>query len=68
MAEFLNNEKEVWVRDCYACADANFRISIRVINENPWSNLFASNMFIRPIEDELDSFKARMAYHSCTLI
>ena len=57
MAEFLNNEKEVWVRDCYACADANFRISIRVINENPWSNLFASNMFIRPIEDELDSFK-----------
>jgi phosphoenolpyruvate carboxykinase (ATP) len=57
LAEFLNNEREVWVRDCYACADTNFRMSIRVVNENPWSNLFASNMFIRPNEEELNSFK-----------
>ncbi|HEX5155476.1 MAG TPA: phosphoenolpyruvate carboxykinase (ATP) [Parafilimonas sp.] len=57
LSEFLNKEKEVWVRDCYACADPNFRISIRVVNENPWSNLFASNMFIRPNEDELETFK-----------
>src|SRR4029079_7444095 len=26
-------------------------------NENPWSNLFAYNMFLRPTEDELDNFK-----------
>jgi phosphoenolpyruvate carboxykinase (ATP) len=55
--EFLNNKKEVWIRDCYACADTNFQVSIRVINENPWSNLFASNMFIRPNEEELETFK-----------
>ena len=24
-------------------------MNIRVINENPWSNLFAYNMFLRPI-------------------
>src|SRR5580765_7262083 len=23
LSEFLNSEKEVWVRDCYACADTN---------------------------------------------
>ena len=48
--------KEIWVRDCYACADDNFRLRLRVINENPWSNLFCYNMFIRPGQDELDDF------------
>jgi phosphoenolpyruvate carboxykinase (ATP) len=57
LVKFLDNQHEVWVRDCYACADSNYRISVRVINENPWSNLFALNMFIRPDEHELDSFE-----------
>lgn len=50
-------EKEIWVRDCYACADPAYRLNIRVINENPWSNLFAYNMFLRPEEKELDNFQ-----------
>ncbi len=50
------SSKEVWVRDNFACADPDYRINIRVINENPWSNLFAYNMFIRPSEKELDGF------------
>ena len=49
-------DKEIWVRDCYACADPAYRVNIRVINENPWSNLFAHNMFLRPEEDELENF------------
>ncbi|CAN5127132.1 phosphoenolpyruvate carboxykinase (ATP) [soil metagenome] len=49
--------KEIWVRDAYACADPAYRLNIRVINENPWSNLFAYNMFLRPQEEELESFK-----------
>lgn len=52
---YLEN-KEIWVRDCYACADPTYRLNIRVINENPWSNLFAHNMFLRPKEKELDNF------------
>ncbi len=51
------SEKEIWVRDSYACADPAYRLNIRVVNENPWSNLFASNMFLRPTEDELESFE-----------
>lgn len=51
------SEKEVYVRDAYACADENYRTNIRVINEYPWSNLFVYNMFLRPEESELADFK-----------
>lgn len=48
MLDYLGNLEEVWVRDCYASADPAHRINIRVMNENPWSNLFCHNMFLRP--------------------
>lgn len=54
--KYLEN-KEVYVRDVFACADQKFRLKIRVINEFPWSNLFAYNMFLRPSNDELKNFK-----------
>ena len=57
LLDHLNTKSEVWVRDCYACADPNYRLSVRVINENPWSNLFVHNMFIRPAEHELETFE-----------
>lgn len=47
---------EIWVRDCYACADPAYRLNIRVINELPANNLFAYNMFLRPTEQELENF------------
>ncbi|RIV34699.1 phosphoenolpyruvate carboxykinase (ATP) [Flagellimonas lutimaris] len=50
------NEKELYVRDSYACADPEYKMNIRVINEYPWSNMFAYNMFLRPTEDELEDF------------
>jgi len=50
------NKKKLFVRDCYPCADVNYRTNIRVINEYPWSNLFAYNMFLRPREEELKDF------------
>jgi len=46
----------VWIRDCYACADPEFRLNIRCINEEPASNLFVYNMFLRPEENELKKF------------
>ncbi len=50
------NDKELFVRDCYACADEDHRMNIRVITEYPWSNMFAYNMFIRPTREELPHF------------
>ena len=55
--EYLEGQPEVWVRDCYACADPRYRLNIRVITEKPWTNLFAYNMFLRPEEEELEDFK-----------
>lgn len=51
------NGKEFYVRDVYACADPRYRMNIRVVTELPSSNLFASNMFLRPTADELTSFE-----------
>ncbi|MFD2099838.1 phosphoenolpyruvate carboxykinase (ATP) [Flagellimonas iocasae] len=51
------NSKELYVRDCYACADPSYRMNLRVINEYPWSNMFAYNMFLRPTDEELENFE-----------
>ena len=48
--------KEIYARDAYACADEAYRTNIRVVNEYPWSNMFAYNMFLRPTEAEIKSF------------
>jgi len=47
------SDKEVWVRDSYACADPKYRLNVRVINEAPWANLFCYDLFLRPTEDEI---------------
>ncbi|TRW26594.1 phosphoenolpyruvate carboxykinase (ATP) [Flavobacterium zepuense] len=50
--------KEVFVRDSYVCADADYRLNVRVVTETAWSNLFCYNMFLRLKEEELEDFKA----------
>jgi len=39
--------KDLYVEDCYACADPNYKLNIRVVTETAWHNLFARNMFRR---------------------
>lgn len=55
MKAYLNG-RDVYVRDAYACADNDHKMNIRVINEISWGNMFAYNMFLRPTNEELDSF------------
>jgi phosphoenolpyruvate carboxykinase (ATP) len=54
---WLNKAPQLFVRDCYVCADPRHRLNIRVINETPSGNLFAYNMFLRPTEEELEDFR-----------
>ena len=49
-------QKNVYVRDAFAGACKDYRLSISVINEYPWSNQFAGNMFIDPTDEELSNF------------
>ncbi len=47
--------REVYVRDCYACADPRYRLNVRVVTEFPWQNLFANNLFLRPTKSEIET-------------
>lgn len=50
------NDKEVYSRDCIACAADEYKMNVRVVTEYPWSNMFASNMFIRPTDVQKENF------------
>ncbi|UYQ93522.1 phosphoenolpyruvate carboxykinase (ATP) [Chitinophaga horti] len=58
-------DKQVWVRDCSACADPAYRVNVRVITETPWANLFAYNMFLRPTEDDLEHMEPEWTVIQC---
>ena len=47
--------KDIFVRDCYACADDAYKLNVRVVSEHPWTNMFAYNMFLRPAASELNT-------------
>lgn len=49
--------RDAFVQDCYAGADATYRLPVRVVTENAWHNLFARNMFIQPADSELEGFE-----------
>jgi phosphoenolpyruvate carboxykinase (ATP) len=44
--------RDVFVQDCYAGADKNYRMPIRIVSEHAWHALFARNMFILPETNE----------------
>jgi phosphoenolpyruvate carboxykinase (ATP) len=49
--------KEFFIFDGYVGADPLSRLSIRVINDKAWHNLFASQIFIKPNEKEIKNHK-----------
>ncbi|MBN1831569.1 MAG: phosphoenolpyruvate carboxykinase [Deltaproteobacteria bacterium] len=59
--------KTVFVQDCYAGAESQYRQSVRVINEHAWHNLFARNMFIRKptAQDVIKKFRPDFTVLQC---
>ncbi len=51
------SQRDVFVQDCYAGADPDYRLKVRVVTETAWHNLFARNMFIVPPHGELAEFE-----------
>jgi phosphoenolpyruvate carboxykinase (ATP) len=47
MQGFLQG-RDIFVQDCYAGADENYRLPVRIITEYAWHSHFARNMFILP--------------------
>ena len=40
--------RDVFIQDCYAGADAEYRLPIRIVTEYAWHSMFARNMFLTP--------------------
>jgi len=51
------SDRDIYVKDVYACAKKEYQLNIRVITENPWQSLFVNNLFLRPTEKELETFQ-----------
>ena len=49
--------KVLYVQDGYAGANENTRIKIRIITEVVWMAHFVKNMFIRPTDEEAETFE-----------
>ena len=53
--------KDLFVQDCYAGADPSYRLSVRVVTERAWHNLFARHMFITESDrSRLDDFRPEL--------
>ena len=49
--------EELFVQDCYAGADPEYKMPVRIITEKAWHSLFARNMFLTTNDkDELKKF------------
>ncbi|MBM4175997.1 MAG: phosphoenolpyruvate carboxykinase (ATP) [Ignavibacteria bacterium] len=49
--------EELFVQDCFACADPDYRLPVRIVTEKAWHSLFARNMFLTTVNrDELKKF------------
>ena len=49
--------RDLFVQDCFAGADPEYRLPIRIITETAWHSLFARNLFVRPQQEELENHK-----------
>ncbi len=47
--------RDVFVQDCFAGADPEHRLPVRIVTQKAWHSLFARNMFLRPAN--LDGYR-----------
>lgn len=42
--------RDLFLQDCYAGADPQYRLSLGVVTETAWHSLFSRNMFVRKLD------------------
>jgi phosphoenolpyruvate carboxykinase (ATP) len=61
--------KDIYIMDVFAGASIASRKSIRFVTEVAWQAHFVKNMFIRPTDEELESFEPDfLVYNGCKAI
>jgi phosphoenolpyruvate carboxykinase (ATP) len=75
--EAMKDQEELYVADLFGGSQPEYRVSVRVITQLAWHNLFVRTLLVRPTADELasfaseytiinlPSFKADPARHGC---
>ncbi len=58
MIDYLEGQ-ELFVQDCFAGADPDRRLPVRIINELAWHSAFARNMFIAGTDEEQATHEPR---------
>src|SRR5699024_4011213 len=53
VVDHLNAKDELFYFKGFAGSDKKYQLNVEVINEYPWHNLFARQLFITPTEEEL---------------
>lgn len=56
VTDHLSKQDQLYVQDAKAGADSTYGLNVRLVAEKPWSAQFASNMFLRLAEAELQDF------------
>lgn len=46
------NQKDIFIRHAYACADPTYQLNIQVVTESAYQNLFAKHLFLRPTAEQ----------------
>ncbi|MEM9774711.1 MAG: phosphoenolpyruvate carboxykinase (ATP), partial [Chloroflexota bacterium] len=51
------DDKHIYVQNCFAGQDPNYRMPVTVITEMAYHSWFVRNMFVQATQDELDNFE-----------
>ncbi|MFN8406820.1 MAG: phosphoenolpyruvate carboxykinase (ATP) [Sphingobacteriaceae bacterium] len=55
VTKHLSAGRAIYVRDASVCANPKYKLSLRIVTENAFQNLFANNLFLPP--DQVDPVK-----------
>ena len=57
--------RDYFVQDLYACADPDFRLNVRLVNEYAWHGLFIRHLLRRPMVDDLKKYVPEFTIINC---
>ncbi|HUH70198.1 MAG TPA: phosphoenolpyruvate carboxykinase (ATP), partial [Mycobacterium sp.] len=58
--------RDVFIQDCCAGADTEYRLRVRVVTEHAWHNMFARNMFLHEFDtDTIENFQPDLTVLQC---
>ena len=64
MTSYLQG-KDVFIQDCWAGADPQYRMPVRIVTQYAWHSLFVRNMFIQATPEELAEHKPEFVVIDC---